>query len=155
MAVPWLRRLVDGISWRKPWFVPGSFHVGFVMDKLALGQVFLRFSVFPCQDHLTIALHNHMSSVGWTVGPLLTAVQRHRLTPPTLTVTTTIHKWLAVCANLTSVTEPTERCGKVVHTPASYSGGLRFKSKHEDRCFEWGFSLFSSVPQDKSWDSAV
>jgi hypothetical protein len=31
LAVPWLRQLVD----------PGSVHVGFVVDKVALGQVFL------------------------------------------------------------------------------------------------------------------
>jgi hypothetical protein len=46
-AVPWLRRLVAGLSPRRPGFDPGSVHVGFVVDKVALGQVFprvLRFS---------------------------------------------------------------------------------------------------------------
>jgi hypothetical protein len=32
-AVPWLKRLVAGLS---PWR-PGSIHVGFVVDKVALG----------------------------------------------------------------------------------------------------------------------
>jgi hypothetical protein len=41
-AVPWLRSLVAGLSPRRPWFAPGSIHVGFVVDKVALGQVFLR-----------------------------------------------------------------------------------------------------------------
>jgi hypothetical protein len=41
-AVPWLRRLVVGLSPRRPGFAPGSIHVGFVVDKLVLGQVFLR-----------------------------------------------------------------------------------------------------------------
>jgi hypothetical protein len=41
-AVPWLRRLVAGLSPRKPGFDPGSVHVGFVVDKVALGQVFPR-----------------------------------------------------------------------------------------------------------------
>jgi hypothetical protein len=36
-AVPWLRLLVAGLS---PWR-PGSIHVGFAVDKVALGQVFL------------------------------------------------------------------------------------------------------------------
>jgi hypothetical protein len=46
-AVPWLRRLVAGLSPRRSGFDPGSVHVGFVVDNMALGQVFprvLRFS---------------------------------------------------------------------------------------------------------------
>jgi hypothetical protein len=42
MAVPWLRSLVVGLSPRRPGFAPGSIRVGFVVDKVALGQVFLR-----------------------------------------------------------------------------------------------------------------
>jgi hypothetical protein len=47
MTVPWLRRLVSGLPPRRPGFDPGSVHVGFVVDKVALVQVFprvLRFS---------------------------------------------------------------------------------------------------------------
>jgi hypothetical protein len=36
MVVPWLRRLVVGLSPRRPGFNPGSVHVGFVVDKVAL-----------------------------------------------------------------------------------------------------------------------
>jgi hypothetical protein len=46
-AVPWLRRLAASLPPRRPGCDPGSVHVGFVMDKVALGQVFprgLRFS---------------------------------------------------------------------------------------------------------------
>jgi hypothetical protein len=46
-AVSWLRRLVAGLSPRRPGFYPGSVNVGFVVDKVAQGQVFpreLRFS---------------------------------------------------------------------------------------------------------------
>jgi hypothetical protein len=39
-AVPWLRRLAAGLSPQRPRFDPGSVHVGFVVDKVALGQVF-------------------------------------------------------------------------------------------------------------------
>jgi hypothetical protein len=45
--VPWLRRLVVGLSPRRPRLDPGSVHVGFVVDKVVLGHVFpqvLRFS---------------------------------------------------------------------------------------------------------------
>jgi hypothetical protein len=38
----WLRSLVAGLAPRRPRFAPGSIHVGFVVDKVALGQVFLR-----------------------------------------------------------------------------------------------------------------
>jgi hypothetical protein len=42
VAVIWLRWLVAGLSRRSHGFTPGSIHVGFVVDKVALGQVFLR-----------------------------------------------------------------------------------------------------------------
>ena len=41
-AVPWLRRSVASLSTRRPGFDPGSAHVAVVVDKVALGQVFLR-----------------------------------------------------------------------------------------------------------------
>jgi hypothetical protein len=36
MTVPWLMRLVAGLSPRWPGFDPGSVHVGFVVDKVTL-----------------------------------------------------------------------------------------------------------------------
>jgi hypothetical protein len=36
-AVPWLRRLAAGLPPRRPGFDPGPVHVGFVVDKVALG----------------------------------------------------------------------------------------------------------------------
>jgi hypothetical protein len=41
LAVPWLRRLVAGLSSRKPEFKPGQVHVGFLADWVALGTVSL------------------------------------------------------------------------------------------------------------------
>jgi hypothetical protein len=50
VAVPWLRRLAAGLPTWRPGFDPGSVHVRFVVDKVALGQVFPpSSSVFPCQ----------------------------------------------------------------------------------------------------------
>jgi hypothetical protein len=47
-AVPWLRRLFAGLSPRGHGFDPGSVHVVFVVDKVALGQVFPRvLRIFP------------------------------------------------------------------------------------------------------------
>jgi hypothetical protein len=37
MAMQWLRRLVASLSPRRPRFTPGPLHVGFVVDKVALG----------------------------------------------------------------------------------------------------------------------
>jgi hypothetical protein len=42
------------VSRRRPGFDPGSGQVGFVVDKVALGQVFSEYFGFPCQ-----LLHNH------------------------------------------------------------------------------------------------
>jgi hypothetical protein len=47
LAVPWLRRLVAGLSLRRPGFDPGSVDVGFVVDKVALGQIFPEYFGFP------------------------------------------------------------------------------------------------------------
>ena len=38
--MPWLRRLVAGLSAQRPGFYPGSVNVRFVVGKVALGQVF-------------------------------------------------------------------------------------------------------------------
>jgi hypothetical protein len=52
-AVPWLRRLVAGLSPRRPGLASGSVHVEFVVDKVALGHVFLRVLQFS----LSISFH--------------------------------------------------------------------------------------------------
>jgi hypothetical protein len=39
-AVPYLKRLAAGFLPQRPGFEPGSGHVGFVVNKVALGQVF-------------------------------------------------------------------------------------------------------------------
>jgi hypothetical protein len=41
-TVPWPRRLVAGHSPRRSGFAPFSIHLGFVVDRMALGQVSLR-----------------------------------------------------------------------------------------------------------------
>jgi hypothetical protein len=60
-AVPCLRRLVAGLSQRSPGFAFGSIHVGFVLDKVTLGQVFLRvlrFSPVNIIPPLSILIHH-------------------------------------------------------------------------------------------------
>jgi hypothetical protein len=53
-----------------PGFDPGSGHVGFVVDKVALGHVFSVYFGFPCQSSFHRLLHNHyhLSSGAGTIG---------------------------------------------------------------------------------------
>jgi hypothetical protein len=58
-AVPWLKRLDAGFPSRRAEFPSGQ-HVGIVVDKAALGQVFSEYFAFPCQSfHPFLHHHNH------------------------------------------------------------------------------------------------
>jgi hypothetical protein len=62
-----LKRLVPGFSPQRP----GFGQVGFVVDKVALGQVFSLYFGFPCQFALHPLLynhHHHLSTVAGTIG---------------------------------------------------------------------------------------
>jgi hypothetical protein len=72
-VVPWLRRLVASFSLRRS----GSVQVGFVMDKVELGQV-LRFSPVNIIPQLLSTLIYHL----WDE-QLVATVQRHNFTPST------------------------------------------------------------------------
>jgi hypothetical protein len=79
-AVPWLRWLAAGFSQRRLVFAPWSFHVGFVVDKVSLGQVRLRVLWFSPVRIIPPGLHTHISSGPKTMCPLLAADRRHSLT---------------------------------------------------------------------------
>jgi hypothetical protein len=68
-AKPQLKRLVAGFPPRRPGLDPGCGQVGFVVDKVVLGQVFSEYFGFPCQSSFHQLLHNHphLSGAG-TVG---------------------------------------------------------------------------------------
>jgi hypothetical protein len=54
---------------RQPGIDPRSGHVGFVVDKVALGQDFSEYFGFPCQSSFHLLLHNHhLSSGAGTIG---------------------------------------------------------------------------------------
>jgi hypothetical protein len=55
--MPWLRRLVASLSPRSPGLDPGSVHVGFVVDEVALGQVFPRVLRFSPVNFIPPVLH--------------------------------------------------------------------------------------------------
>jgi hypothetical protein len=74
--------IAQAVSRRWPGFAPRSVHVRLVVDKAALGQVSLRVLLFSPVSIIPPLLHIHVSSGGWTMGPLAAAVpQRHSLTP--------------------------------------------------------------------------
>jgi hypothetical protein len=60
-AVLWLKRLVAGLSPRSHGFAPGSIHIGFVVGKVALGQVFLRVLRFSPANNILPLLYIHLS----------------------------------------------------------------------------------------------
>jgi hypothetical protein len=51
--MPWLRQFVAGLSLQRPRFTPVSVNVGFVVDEVTLGQVFLQ----ALQSPLSISFH--------------------------------------------------------------------------------------------------
>jgi hypothetical protein len=69
-----VRRLVSGFPPRRPGFEPGSGHVGFAVNKMALGQVFSEYFGFTCQSiHQLIHTH-HPSSVVGAIGQIVAYV---------------------------------------------------------------------------------
>jgi hypothetical protein len=73
--------LVTIFPLQRPGFAPRAIHVGFV-DKLALGQVFLRVLWFPLSISFNrCSIFTYVTSGDWTMGPL-TATVPQRQTPP-------------------------------------------------------------------------
>jgi hypothetical protein len=81
-AVPQLKRLVAGFPPRRPRFDPRSGHLGFVVGKVALGQVFSENFGFPCQSSFHRLLHNHhLSSGAGTIGQQWPTYQVNSVSP--------------------------------------------------------------------------
>ena len=59
LAVSWLRQLVAGLLLRRPGLNPKPFHVRVVVDKVALGQAFVRVLQFPPVRIIPPMLHTH------------------------------------------------------------------------------------------------
>jgi hypothetical protein len=68
----------------RPRFEPRASHVGFVVDKVALGQLFSECFGFPCQFSFHRPLHtHHLSSGTGTIGQIAADVPSGlSLTPP-------------------------------------------------------------------------
>jgi hypothetical protein len=71
-----LRNLLIPFLPRRPGFEPRSGHVWFVVDKVALGQVFSEYFGFSCQFsfHRLLHTHYHLSSGAGTIGQLVADV---------------------------------------------------------------------------------
>jgi hypothetical protein len=77
----YLRQLAIGLSPRRP----ESVHVGFFVDKVTLGHIFLWVLQFSAVSIIPPVLHTHISSGGgggggWTNG-LVGAVKGHKIPP--------------------------------------------------------------------------
>jgi hypothetical protein len=79
----YVNRLVAGFPPRRPRFEPGPGYMGFVVDKVALGQVFSEYFGFLCYFAFHRLLHNHhLSSGAGTIGQTVAEVPSGlRLTP--------------------------------------------------------------------------
>jgi hypothetical protein len=85
MSVPRLRWSVTSFPQWQLGFKPRSGHVGFVADKVALGQVFSEYFGFPCpfSFHLLFHTHHPISTEAGTVGQTVADVPSGlSLTPP-------------------------------------------------------------------------
>jgi hypothetical protein len=102
-ALPWPpkegrssgRAIAQAVS-RRPGFDPKSGHVGFMVDKMELGQVFSEYFGFPCQFsfHRLLHTHHHLSSEAGTVGQTVVAVPNGlSLTPPQETKKSRVSHW--------------------------------------------------------------
>jgi hypothetical protein len=82
MAVPWLRRLIADFPQRRPGFDSRS-RVEFVVDRVAVEQVFSEYFGFPCQFSFHQLLLTHLSSGARTIDHLVADVPSGlSLTPP-------------------------------------------------------------------------
>jgi hypothetical protein len=83
LAAPQLKQLVAGFPPLQPRFDPGSGQVGFVVDKVALGQVVSKNFVFPYHSSFHQILHHHNHLEQATIGQSVAAMPSGRSwTPP-------------------------------------------------------------------------
>jgi hypothetical protein len=82
-----------GFPPRGPGFDPRSCHVGFVVDKVALGRVFSEYLGFPCQFsfHRLLHTHHHLSSGTGTIGQQWPTYQVDSVSPHTEKLKTKLH----------------------------------------------------------------
>jgi hypothetical protein len=84
-AVPLLRQLIAGFPQQQSGFDSRSGLVGFMVDKVALGQVFSEYFGFLCQFsfHQLLHIHHHLSSGAGTISQLVADIASGlSLTPP-------------------------------------------------------------------------
>jgi hypothetical protein len=79
--VPWLRRLAAGLPGRRPEFDPWSVHVGFLVDKVALGQG------FPENFGLPLSISFHRCSITRKTTMMMMMMMMMMMTTTTTTTT--------------------------------------------------------------------
>jgi hypothetical protein len=92
-------RLVAGLSPRRPGFAPGPIYVGFVVDRVALGQVLLRVLRFSPVIIIPPGFHAHISSEGRPVGDCSSETWSHPVEK-----LKKVKKFVALCGTRRSIT---------------------------------------------------
>jgi hypothetical protein len=88
LAVPKLRRLVAGLSLQRPVFARRPVHVGFVVDKVAMRQVFLRVFRFSPVNIILPLLHTHSCAIWGADNGSLNGRSSTEISLPLVTITT-------------------------------------------------------------------
>jgi hypothetical protein len=140
---------VAGFPPRRPAFEPISCHVGFVVDKVVLVQIFPEYFGFPCQLSFYRLLHtHHLSSGAGTIGQLVTDVPSGLSLTPHKKVTT----W-----NQVKLWRNALQCGRISCEDCSWRACIiQDKFSHRNKCkvrggfLVFGISLFQTFR--KKWD---
>jgi len=155
MAVPWPRRLVAGLSPRRPAFDLGLVYVGFVANKVALRQ-------FPADYYsLSLSVPFYWQPI-FTLNLILLLPREEEAEPwwPSETPTSD-GKWgiayrkstwtSSEVKKLVSQRRTTEHCGREEvyprHIKQIVDLNLGSKTKHLNMYFVSSFRLFSQVPK--------
>jgi hypothetical protein len=93
------RPLFSGFAPQKSGFAPRAVRMGFVVDQVIDGQVFLRVLRFFPVSVTPLLLHIYSCTGGWTIGPLEAKLpQGHSLT--------SIYVCLSICVQISTRIQP-------------------------------------------------
>jgi hypothetical protein len=147
--------LVACFPTRRPGFEPRSGHVGFMVEKVALGQVFSEYFGFPCQFsfHRLLHIHRHLSSGAGTIGQLVADVpSRLCLAPPQETKTNSLLTSLLAkvgintCNRQRSLWIPSDSVDMIILQYNSTPIAANFVAASIDRSIHIGFN--TAQPQN-------
>ena len=115
MALPWLRRLVAGLSPRKPGFDPRPGHMEFLFHRVALRKMFLRVVLFsPVQYNSTHAPYSTSTCCSYQQDKRAKSGNL----PKSHAVTEIVEHWEENCLRFQGVTSKTKFNLNFIHSSA-------------------------------------